>query len=116
MDRRKRGQQGEELAVDFLKKKGYRVLERNFRYERGEIDIVAEDREALVFVEVKSRRTRTFGEAEDAVTILKRRRLRRIAEGYLFTHNIESKACRFDVIGIQFDGERADIRHYENAF
>ena len=115
-NRRTRGTEGESLAVDFLKKKGYRILERNYRFERGEIDIIAEENETLVFVEVKARRSKTYGDPEDAVTVHKRSQIRKIAEGYLFKKNIESKACRFDVVAIQYDGTKQEIRHLENAF
>jgi putative endonuclease len=116
INRRKSGADGENLAVDFLRKKGYRILEQNFRFERGEIDIIAEESETLVFVEVKARRSKTFGDPEDAVTEHKRSQIRRIAEGYLFKKNIEEKACRFDVIAIQYHDGEVDIRHLENAF
>ena len=116
INKRERGAQGENLAVDYLEKKGYRILERNFRFERGEIDIIAEQNSALVFVEVKARRSRAFGEPEDAVTISKRNQLQKVAEGYLYKNNIDEKECRFDVIAIQYENGKATIRHYENAF
>jgi len=116
MNKRERGRLGEDQAVDYLQKKGYRILKRNFRFERGEIDIVAEDGDTLVFVEVKARRTKSFGEPEDAVTVFKRKQLRKIAEGYLFRNNIDGKACRFDVIAIQYVGKDAIVRHLVNAF
>ena len=78
------GRNGEDLAVDFLIQKGYRILQRNFRFEHGEIDIVADDRGVLVFVEVKARRTKQFGEPEEAVSIRKRKQIRKTALGYLF--------------------------------
>ena len=116
VNKRERGAQGENLAVDYLKKKGYRILERNFRFERGEIDIVAEDNGELVFVEVKARRSTSFGEPEDAVTISKQSQLQKVAEGYLYKNNIDGKECRFDVIAIQYKNGKANIRHFENAF
>ena len=115
-NRRKRGASGEDIAVDFLGKKGYRIIERNYRFERGEIDIVAEEKDLLVFIEVKARSTLAFGEPEDAVTVNKRKRIRKVAEGYLFQHNIDGKACRFDVVAIRIDGKCREVHHYENAF
>jgi putative endonuclease len=112
----KRGRAGEDLAVDYLLKKGYRVLDRNYRYEHGEIDIVAEDGNVLVFVEVKARRSKQFGEPEDAVTFRKRERIRRTADGYIYTHNIEDQDCRFDVIAVDYEKKNPQIRHIENAF
>ena len=116
MNKRTQGTKGEDLAVAYLRKKGYRILDRNYRFERGEIDIVAEDNDALVFVEVKARRSKAFGDPEDAVTESKQRQIKNVAEGYLFEHNIDDKECRFDVIAIDFEGNRTTIRHLEDAF
>ncbi len=116
MDRQTWGKEGEDRAVGFLLKKGYRIIERNFRFGHGEIDIVAEDGATLVFVEVKSRRSKSFGEAEEQISMHKRKHLRRVAEGYIFKHNIDGIACRFDVIGVQYVGKETEIRHLENAF
>jgi len=111
-----RGHAGEDLAVDYLIKKGYRIIHRNYRFEHGEIDIVAEDGAVLVFVEVKSRRSKQFGEPEDAVTSRKRMLLRRTAEGYIFENNIEDKDCRFDVVTVDYETTHPQVRHIENAF
>lgn len=116
MNKRQRGTVGEDAAVDYLVKKGYRILERNFRFDRGEIDIVADDRGTLVFVEVKTRHSKSFGEPEDAVTPKKRLQLRKVAKGYLYAQHIESKQCRFDVVAIEYQGGDVTIRHIENAF
>ena len=116
MNKRARGTLGEEVAVDYLVKKGYRILERNFRFERGEIDIVAEENGVLVFVEVKTRHSKSVGDPEDAVTIGKRDQLRKVAEGYLFKHNIDGRECRFDVVAVERLSSQVHIRHIENAF
>ena len=116
INRQAEGRRGEDAAVDYLAKKGYRIVERNFRFGRGEIDIVAEDGDTLVFVEVKARRTDTYGAPEDAVSMHKRRQLRRVAEGYLFKHGIEDKACRFDVVSVRRRGEETEIGHLVDAF
>jgi putative endonuclease len=112
----KKGTIGEDLAVDFLQKKGYRILQRNYRFEHGEIDIVAEDGNVLVFVEVKARRSKEFGEPEDAVTPRKREKIRSTADGYLFENNIDDKECRFDVIAVDYTGNKTEIRHLKDAF
>ncbi len=112
----KKGTIGEDLAVDFLQKKGYRILQRNYRFEHGEIDIVAEDGNALVFVEVKARRSKQFGEPEDAITPQKCEKIRATADGYLFENNIDDKECRFDVIAIDYQGDKTEIRHIIDAF
>ena len=113
---REQGNKGEDLAVEYLMKKGYRILQRNYRFERGEIDIIAEDLDALVFIEVKSRSSHSFGEPHEAVTVHKREQIRKIAAGYLFTESIDERECRFDIIAIQHTGSTVDIQHFENAF
>lgn len=116
-DRRKqRGAAGESLAMRFLEREGMKILQRNYRYERGEIDIVAEEGEEIVFVEVKARRSKAFGEPEDAVTDQKQEQLRKVAEGYLFEHELSDRACRFDVVAIFFHNGRAEFNHIKNAF
>jgi putative endonuclease len=110
------GDAGEDMAVKLLEDEGFRILQRNYRFERGEIDIVAEDRDELVFVEVKSRHTHLFGTPEDAITPKKESFLKRTAEGYLFQHNLEDKPCRFDVVAIEWKGEKPEIRHLKKVF
>ncbi|MFQ6069687.1 MAG: YraN family protein [Candidatus Aminicenantales bacterium] len=111
------GKSGEEIALAYLKKKRYRLVERNFRIFKGEIDIIAYDRETLVFIEVKSRTGTAFGLPEEAVTPHKQQQLRKVASGYLAQHNLMEAACRFDVVSIVFD-ERGKycINHIKNAF
>lgn len=116
LNKRQRGIAGEELAVDFLLKKGYRILERNYRFERGEIDIIAEDNNTLVFVEVKTRRSKEFGEPEDAVTPGKQKQIKQTAEGYIFQYQIDDRSCRFDIVAIDIGMKEPSIRHIEDAF
>ena len=116
VNRRKQGSLGEDAAVRFLQQKGLTIIQRNYRFERGEIDIVAEDNGELVFVEVKTRRSKLFGEPEDAVTPKKQKRIHAVAEGYYYEHNIENKPCRFDVVAIDHTEGKIDIRYYKNAF
>jgi putative endonuclease len=111
-----RGDEGETMAVEYLENEGFTILQRNYRFERGEIDIIAQENDELVFVEVKSRHTQSFGTPEDAITPKKESYLKRTAEGFLFQHNLEDKACRFDVIAIEWKGKRPDIRHIKNVF
>ncbi len=115
-DRRAKGKAGEDAAVDYLEKKGYHILGRNFRYERGEIDIIAIDKEDLVFIEVKARRSKAFGEPEDALTPAKCNQIRKVAEGYLLEQRIDDQPCRFDVIAIEYERETPVIRHLIDAF
>ncbi len=115
-NKRKNGTIGENIAVEYLKEKGYHILQRNYRYDRGEIDIIAEDSNVLVFVEVKARRSKQYGEPEDAVTPQKRKKIRATADGYLFEHNIDDKICRFDVLAITYERNEVLIRHIIEAF
>lgn len=110
------GKAGEDAAVDYLVRKGYRIVERNFRFERGEIDIVAEDGNVLVFVEVKMRRSLAFGEPEDAVSPAKRRQILRVAQGYLMQRSIDDRECRFDVITVRSDKNHITLEHFPNIF
>jgi len=116
INRRDQGKAGEDLAAKFLEQKGLKIIERNYRFERGEIDLIAEEGDELVFVEVKARRSTIFGAPEDAVTEEKQEQVRSVAEGYLFEHDIDNRPCRFDVIAIEFRNEKADIRHLRDAF
>ena len=111
-----KGVQGEDMAVEYLKKKGYRIIERNFRFERGEVDVVAEDGDALVFIEVKSRRSKSFGAPHEAVTRKKQMQIRKVAGGYLFEKEVGDHYCRFDIIAIQYSGDSVKIEHFEDAF
>jgi putative endonuclease len=119
MDANKReiGAVAEQLAEDFLKDLGYSILKKNFHFGKaGEIDIVAQDEDTLVFVEVKMRTSHSFGSPESAVTEHKRKQIRKVAQGYLYVNQIQDKECRFDVVAIdEYNGER-EIRHMKNAF
>lgn len=111
------GKKGEDIAEELLRSKGYQILKRNFRFGKGEIDIIAKDGDCLVFVEVKSRKNYDFGEPEYSITKSKQKQLKRIAEGYFYVNGINEQLCRFDVITIV--GEKEDelkINHIENAF
>ncbi|MBI3189040.1 MAG: YraN family protein [Ignavibacteriales bacterium] len=116
MNRRRQGALGEALAVEYLKKKGYRILRQNYRYKRDEIDIIAQEKEVLVFVEVKARRSTEFGEPIEAVTESKQKTIRAVADGYLTEHEIEDTECRFDVISILYKNGKPEIEHFIEAF
>ena len=117
LKRKELGDRGEEIATNFLKKQGYRIIERNYQFRMGEVDIVAREAETIVFVEVKARRSADFGLPEEALSYDKRRRLTRLALGYLAYHKIKDKNCRFDVVSILMDEDRVkDIRLIKNAF
>ncbi|MBU2446475.1 MAG: YraN family protein [Bacteroidetes bacterium] len=111
------GRTGEDLAEKLLIKAGFKIIKRNFRFGKGEIDIVAMDGNCLVFVEVKYRRNLDFGEPEYSITKSKIRQLKRIAEAYYYINKIEDQECRFDVITILGDlKSNPKINHIKNAF
>ena len=110
------GQEGEELAVRYLKRLGYRIICRNYRSPLGEIDIIARHGEVLVFVEVKSRSSQTFGSPGMAVTLAKQRKLSQVAWHYLQKHNLTEVSARFDVVTISGRKGAPLFEVIENAF
>jgi putative endonuclease len=92
------GEEGERVAARFLEARGYRILERNYRTRRGEIDLIAEDGRILVFVEVKVRRDDRFGGPAAAITRGKQARIARLAQQYLAWRRVGGRPCRFDVV------------------
>jgi putative endonuclease len=116
-DTHSRGVIGEAIAVHHLQLLGMRILEKNYRYGKmGEIDVVAMDGDTLVFCEVKLRRNDEFGPPQAAITPEKQRKIRRLAEAYLFQHNIGQHACRFDVVCIRRKGGAQEVDYIRNAF
>lgn len=109
------GKLGEDLATKHLEEKGYRIIARNWRFGRDELDIIATFREWLVITEVKTRTTDRFGEPEVAVTPAKQRSIIKAAEGYIFETNYRGET-RFDVIGILLGNGKVIINHIEDAF
>jgi putative endonuclease len=111
-----RGRLGERAAVKLLKKKGYKILEKNFRTRFGEIDIIAKKRERVIFVEVKTKTGEGFGEPWEMVNKRKLKQIIRMAETYLTKKDLGEAACRVDVVGVWLD--QADrlmkIEHWEN--
>ncbi|MEI8015646.1 MAG: YraN family protein [Nitrospira sp.] len=115
--RRRLGQEGESAAEEYLRHKGYRIVARNLRSSVGELDLVVEDGQVLVFVEVKARRTDAFGGAIHAVHQRKQEKLIRLAAQYLTRHHIKDRLCRFDVVLLQgTDTVGSQIEHIQNAF
>lgn len=112
------GSTGERLAAEHLVREGYGILARNFRCRYGEIDIIAEDGQDLVFVEVKTRRGVAYGRPEDAVTIQKQRKLIQVASYYLSLQAHPERSWRIDVVAVQMSasGKLEEIRLYRHAF
>ena len=115
---KKLGRESEDLAVNYLIKKGFQIIERNYTFEKkGEIDIVAKDPTTnfLIFVEVKSRKNLENGEPEYAITKNKIKQLKKMAELYLYDKEISEIDCRFDVVTVLFRPKvKPLINHYEN--
>lgn len=111
------GRLGEREAVRFLMENGYAILKRNYRTRFGEIDIVARSGETIVFVEVKSRRTRRYGDAKYSITPQKRRKLTLAGLGYLKEHGLSGRKARFDVVSVFIrDGGPPTFELIRNAF
>jgi putative endonuclease len=113
---RQKGKLGEDIAVDFLKQNGYEIIEQNFYYQHGEIDIIAKESETLVFVEVKMRKSIAFGAPEEFVTPKKQELLRRTAEGFMIERNIGEAHCRFDVVAIVLRDGKAECKVLKDCF
>ena len=115
--RRQTGAAAEAAAAAFLENAGFRVIERNVRFAHGEIDLVCRDGDVLVFVEVKSRRTRWGDGPAAAVSALKQWRLTRLAYHYLKWRRLGEPRCRFDVVAVTVDDEGAfRVQHLRGAF
>lgn len=117
MKRKELGASGEKIAKDFLKKKGYRIRETNFHCREGEIDIIAEKDDYLIFVEVRTKSSYGFGAPEESVTHAKKERLITLAFTYLNSHQNLPSSWRIDVVAIELDKERKAkrIELIENA-
>ena len=111
---------GEDTAARYLAARGMEILERNARFRQGEMDIVALDGSTVVFVEVKTRRTSTYGAPQDAVHHRKQARLRLVASAWLASRGWREAPCRFDVVAIRLEGPAAGaethVLHLRDAF
>lgn len=114
MNKRQAGNLGEDLAVSYLTRRGYRILERNYRCRQGEVDIVAQDGNCLVFVEVKYRNGNAWGDPAEAVNGAKQKKIYQASRYYLYQHRYtEDQLCRFDVVAVYGDGK---VRCVKDAF
>jgi len=114
--RQKFGKESESVAVRYLKKNGYKILEQNHRNKIGEIDIIAQDKKTLVFVEVKATRTDSFGSPKWAVTPKKQRKISMVALYYLKATKQNKAKARFDVVAISSSQDNPRIELIKNAF
>jgi putative endonuclease len=115
-DQRQFGRDSESLAVRHLKKRGYKIVQRNFRTRLGEIDIIARHRGVMVFVEVKARRSDRYGDPRWALTPAKRRKISMVALEYLKKHGTTQTKARFDVVTVQAKTDPPRIEVIPNAF
>ncbi len=111
----KQGKSAEDLAVKHLQKMGFSIIERNYRYERAEVDIIAKKNTLLVFVEVKARSNHRFGHPEEFVTCKQQDLIHAAAEDYILAQNW-GHAVRFDIISIFRSKGQAQLTHFEDAF
>lgn len=111
------GDRGEIIAAAYLAKKKHKILDQKVRAPFGELDLVTRDRDALVFVEVKTRSGEKYGLPEEAVDLVKQKQMIKLAEWYIQKHEIKNIKMQFDVIAILYNGTKPpQVRHYPNAF
>ena len=121
LKRKELGARGEEIALRYLKSRGYRILERNYRIKFGEIDIIAEQGDNLVFIEVKTRSDNHFGSPFESVTTQKQKQLSKVGLEYISKQGWHNRPARFDVVGIELQKggntfQGAAIELLQNAF
>lgn len=111
------GKKGEALALKYLKRHRYKILEQNYKSQFGEIDIIAKNKEVLAFIEVKTRKSIEFGPPQEAVNIHKQRQIAKVAWEYLSKMNIQDTDCRFDVVAIScLENQKPKIELIKDAF
>ena len=113
MNNRQKGKRYEQLASDYLRDEGYKILEQNYRNKQGEIDVIASKDNTLVYCEIKYRSGVNYGHPLEAVDIKKQRQICKVASYHYARYGWNNMACRFDVIGIEQNGK---ITHIMNAF
>jgi putative endonuclease len=110
------GKEGERVAELYLKHKGYKLVQRNYRCAAGELDLIVLDRRVVVFVEVKTRSGYGFGSPLEAVEFHKQRKMIQAAQYFLSEKRLHQRDARFDVVGISWPGREPVVEHIENAF
>lgn len=109
------GQKGEEFAKNYLQENNYKIIERNFNCRQGEIDIIAQDKENLVFIEVKTRTNKKYGEPIEAVTPVKTKHFLKSIQYYLYLNKLETSIIRIDIIEVYINKKQFNINHIKNA-
>ena len=116
MQKKELGKKGEDLALRFLKRKGYKIVERNYVCKMGEMDIIAQEKDTLVFVEVKTRTSTAFGPPQLAVNSAKQMQLSKVALNFLKEKRLEDIKARFDVVAIVLRPSGEEIELIKDAF
>ena len=115
-ERLKLGKFGEDLALEKIKRLGYKKIIRNYRCALGEIDLIAKDGNTLVFIEIKTRKGKSIGYAKEAVDARKRRQLSKVALAYMKSNDCCEAKARFDVVAVCIDKNKPEIEVVKNAF
>ncbi len=111
------GRKGEEAAVNLLKRRGYKIIEQNYKNKLGEIDIIAKDKKTLCFIEVKTRTNLKFGYPQEAVTAAKQKKINKVALSYLKQYNLFNIPARFDIVSVVSNNQnKFDIEIIKDAF
>jgi len=115
-EKKELGKKGEDLALRFLKKRGYRIIEQNYVCKMGEMDLIAKEKDTLAFIEVKTRTSMYFGPPQLAVTKFKQRQLSKVALNFLKQNKLEDVKARFDVVAIILGHNGEEIELIRDAF
>lgn len=110
------GKLGEDIAIDFLKKNNYKILRKNYQTRLGEVDIIAQDKNIICFIEVKTRHSNKFGKPQESVLGKKQRQISKAAIIYLRKNKLIDRCSRFDVLSITYEGKNPKINLIKNAF
>lgn len=110
------GKLGEDIAANFLIEKGYIILDRNFECRQGELDIIAKDKDEIVFIEVKTRTSNKYGTPSEAVNKIKQKHMLQSIKYYLFIRNLNQEFVRIDVIEVNIKGNIVKVNHIKQAF
>ena len=110
------GKFGEDIAINYLEKLGYKIIERNFMAKQGEIDIIAMDKKELVFIEVKTRTNDIYGHPVEAVNFFKQKHWLNTVKYYLYINHMENEFVRFDVIEVYLNKNSYRVNHIKQVF
>lgn len=110
------GNKGESIAEDYLKRKGYKIIRKNYRCRFGEVDIIARDNDTIVFIEVRTKQNDNFGSPQDSITPAKIEKISKTSLSFIQEKKLTGFSYRFDFIAITFPQGKPNIEHIENAF